>query len=756
MNKRLIRFIVIALWVVSIFTVVSIPALFYAVKVDLNGWFGGLPGFEALERPESEVASRLISADGVPLGSGYYRQNRSPVTYEELSPELINTLLVTEDLRFKTHQGIDLRGLVRAIIGNVTTLYQGGGSTITMQLAENLFNTETENKGALYKYPSIGRIITKFKEYIIAVRLEQSYTKEEILLMYLNTVPFGSNTFGIKVAAKTFFNKLPSQLSYKEAAILVGALNGQTRFNPVLNPDNARRKRTEVLYNLHKYGFIDRTAFDSLKVSDFGLRYHADSHNEGPATYFRTIVRNYLMDWTKAHGLDLWGDGLKIYTTIDSRMQEYAETAVREHMTELQKIFHDHLGDLAPWIDDSGREIPDFLEKAVRGTAYYGFLVDKYSPSSDSIEIKLREKRPMTVFSWEGEKDTLFNVYDSLRYFKSFLQTGFMAMDPMSGKIKAWVGGIDHKYFQFDHVMQSKRQPGSTFKPFVYTAAIDNGYSPCFPVVDEAVSLVNNGKIWVPTNANGIYTGDKMTIRQAMARSVNSITAHMMKQLQPVTIKEYAQKMGIESPLEAVPALGLGAGGDVSVYEMVGAYSTFVNSGFYTTPYFIDRIEDRNGNVIQEFMPEKNYEAINEETAYVMLHMLKGTTEEAGGTAHRLSEEVKSGNEIGAKTGTTQNASDGWFMGVTKDLAAGAWVGGEERSIRFKNWALGSGSRTAMPIWDKFMQQVYKDPTLGYSKGPFPKPTTPLSIELDCSNYDNESEDQEDTMEDVVDENSIL
>ncbi len=754
MSKRLVRSIVISLWVLFLITVITIPTLFYAVKVDFHGWFGGLPGFAALEKPESDVASRLISSDGVVLGSGYYRQNRSPISYEEFSPEVINTLLVTEDIRFKEHQGIDLKGLIKAIVGKVTSLYQGGGSTITMQLAENLFNTETENKGSLYVYSFIGPIITKLKEYIISVQLEKSYTKEEILAMYLNTVPFGNNTYGIKVAARTYFNKLPLHLNYKESAVLVGALNGQTRFNPILNPENAKGKRTEVLYNLHKYGFIDRISFDSLKVSDFGLKYRVENHNEGPATYFRTIVRNYLMDWTREHGLDLWGDGLKIYTTIDSRMQKYAEQAVNEHMHDLQKLFHDHLGNQAPWIDDEGREIPDYLQKAVKGTDYYNFLIKKFGLSSDSVEIKLLEKRPMSVFSWQGEIDTLFNVYDSIRYFKSFLQTGFMAMDPKSGKIKAWVGGIDHKYFQFDHVMQSKRQPGSTFKPFVYTAAIDNGFSPCFPVIDEPVSLVNNGKVWIPTNANGVYTGERMTIRQAMARSVNSITALMMKQLQPATIKEYALKMGIESPLEAVPALGLGAGGDVSVYEMVGAYSTFVNNGTYTKPYFIDRIEDRYGNVIQEFTPEKREEVLSEETAYIMLHMLKGTTEEVGGTAQRLSADVKTGNEIGAKTGTTQNASDGWFMGVTKDLAAGAWVGGEERSIRFKNWALGSGSRTAMPIWDKFMQQVYKDPSLGYSKGPFPKPTAPLTTELDCSKYKNDS-GQNSRNEDVVDEKTI-
>ncbi|XOV92727.1 MAG: transglycosylase domain-containing protein [Bacteroidota bacterium] len=752
MSKRLVRTIVILLWTGFIIGAVSIILIFQAVKADYNNWFGGLPSAQALERPDPNLSSELISADGVLLGK-YFRDNRTNATYEELSPEIVNTLLVTEDIRFKKHSGIDLRGLFRAIIGKLTFSFNGGGSTITMQLAENLYSTSTENKGTLYKNHSIGEIITKLKEWIIAVRLEQSYTKEEILAMYLNTVEYGSNSLGIKVAAKTFFNKLPSQLDYKEAALLVGAINAPTRYSPILNPENAKNKRTEVLYNLHKYGLIDRVAFDSLKVSDFGLNYKVESHNEGLATYFRTQIGNYLLGWTRERNIDLYADGIKIYTTLDSRMQEYAEEAVREHMDTLQQIFNTHLEDRAPWIDEEGKEIPDFLENAVKRTDYYKFLINKYGESSDSVEIKLEEKRPMRVFSYKGDIDTVFNVYDSLRYFKSFLQTGFVAMDPKSGHIKAWVGGIDHKYFQYDHVT-SKRQPGSTFKPFVYTVAIDNGYSPCFPVVDQSVTLYNNGDPWTPENSNGKFTGEKMTIRQAMARSVNSITAFMMGQLQPSTVRDYARRMGIESPLDAVPAMGLGAGGDVSVFEMVGAYSTFVNRGTHTTPFFIDRIEDQNGNVIQQFTPDKR-EAINEETAYIMLHMLKGVTE--FGTAFYLSDAVKSGNEIGAKTGTTQNASDGWFMGVTKDLAAGAWVGGEERSIHFRYWGLGQGARTAMPIWDGFMQRVYADPTLGYVKGPFPKPTKPLSIELDCTKYEAATQPGDSTIyQDVVEEEAIF
>ncbi len=759
MNKRTLRIIVIVLWVLFLGAAITIPSLFYMVKHDTNGWFGDLPSLQDLEKPDPDLSSELISADGVSLGK-YYRKNRTPVTYEELSPELVNTLLVTEDIRFKKHSGIDLKGLLRAVIGKLTFQFNGGGSTITMQLAENLYSTSSANRGSLYKYSSVGQIITKLKEWIISVQLEQSYTKEEILAMYLNTVEYGSNSYGIKVAAKTFFNKLPSQLNYSEAALLVGAINAPTRYSPIMNPDNAMAKRTEVLYNLHKYGLLTRDTFDSLKTTDFGLTYLVDNHNEGLATYFRFVIRNFLLSWTKEHGYDLFEDGLKIYTTIDSRMQEYAEQAMKEHMDTLQSIFDDHWATLKsnPWIDDNGNEIEGFIENAMKRTPQYRALVSNYGSESDSVEILLNKKKPMTVFSWDGEIDTVFSAYDSLRYYKKFLQAGFMAMDPKNGNIKAWVGGINHKYFKYDHVSQGKRQPGSTFKPFVYTVAIDNDYSPCYPVVDAPVTFAMPGQdppTYTPDNASGKFSGEVMTIRQAMARSVNSITAFVMKQVKPETVIEYARRLGIESPLAPVPALALGAGGDVSLQEMLAAYSTFVNKGIYTKPFFISRIEDENGNVIQQFVPETR-EALNEETAYLMLHMLKGTTEETGGTGLTIDRELRMDNEIAAKTGTTQNASDGWFMGVTKDLAAGAWVGGDDRSIHFKYWAMGQGARTAMPIWEKFMLKIYADPTLGYQKGPFDKPLKPISVELDCDKYNDVLQPTDSLRFDLIDEDDIM
>lgn len=737
-NRTKIKGTIIILWAGFVISFISIFSIFYMVNNDSNGWFGGLPSLSSLEKPDPDLSSELISADGVSLGK-YYRKNRTPVTYDELSPELINTLLLTEDIRFKNHSGIDLKGLVRAITGKLTFSFSGGGSTLTMQLAENLYKTNSSNKGTLYEYGSVGQIITKLKEWIISVHLEKSYTKEEILAMYLNTVEFGSNSYGIKVAAKTFFNKLPSQLNYSESAILVGAINAPTRYSPILNPDNALAKRTEVLYNLHKYGVIERDVFDSLKTLPLGLNYKVDNHNEGLATYFRTVVRNYLLNWTKENGYDLFDDGLKIYTTIDSRVQLYAENAVNKHMDTLQQIFDTHLDGDEPWINEDGKVLEDFIENETKRLTYYKDLVRAYGDESDSVSYYLNRPKSMKVFSWQGEIDTLMSTVDSLRYYKHFLQAGFMVMEPKTGHIKAWVGGINHKYFKYDHVYYGKRQPGSTFKPIVYTAAIDNGYSPCQTAVDAAVTYTFPGQdppVWKPENADGKYSGAVMTLRQAMAKSVNSITAWVMRQIGPRTVVEYARKLGIESRLDAVPSLSLGAGGDVSIFELVGAYGTFINKGVYTRPFFISRIEDENGNVIQQFIPETK-EALNEETAYIMLHMLKGTSE-PGGTAQGLEYFLKQENEIGGKTGTTQNASDGWFMGVTKDLVAGAWVGGDNRAIRFKSWVLGQGARTAMPIYEHFMLDIYNDPTLPYSKGNFDRPLKPLSVELDCSLYDDQ------------------
>ena len=747
LRERFARLVIIFIWAGLAVCVLAIPVLYYGVSFDTYGLFGEMPDFSELENPEEDLSSEIISSDGVILGK-YFRKNRVSVEFREISSELINTVLVTEDIRFFSHSGIDFRGIARALYGKLTGNFKGGGSTLTMQLAENLYHTSTANRGSLYHhYPGIADIVTKFKEWIIAIRLERNYTKREIMSMYLNTIEFGSNSYGIKIASKTFFNKMPSELNYLESCVLIGSINAPTRYSPVLNPENAVNKRTEVLHNLYKYDRITRHEFDSMKLQPLGLQFRVDSHNEGLATYFRSMILWDLLGWSRENGYDLFEDGLRIHTTIDSRLQRYAEKALTDHMKKLQARFDRHWGDLNPWIDENGREIRGFLKSAIRRTDYYKYLVSLYGADVDSIEQMLKRKRRMKVFDWEGERDTLFSAYDSLAYYKRFLRAGFMAMEPQSGHIKAWVGGINHKYFKYDHVRQGKRQPGSTIKPIVYAAAIEaGGYSPCFPVLDAAITLQVEGQdppTWTPSNSTGVFTNKVMTIRQAMARSVNSITAFMMHRIGAEEVVQYGGKLGIEG-LEPVPALCLGAGGDVSIIEMVGAYSTFVNKGTYTKAFYIDRIEDKNGHLVQKFIPVTR-EALNEETAYIMLHMLKGTTQERGGTAMGLDLELRRKNDIGAKTGTTQNASDGWFVGVTKDLAAGVWVGGEDRSIHFRNWTSGQGARTAMPIWENFFLSVYADSTLPYKKGYFERPKR-LTKTLNCDSY-NDRNPREDARE---------
>lgn len=725
------------MWITFASTLIIFILFIISVSENFMNLYGEFPSYEMLENPEDEnnLASELYTADGKLLGK-YFRENRSQVDYDGLSPNLVNALLATEDIRFTEHSGIDLIAVARAAIGKLTFNFAGGGSTITQQLAENIFfNRSKEYKGRLHSIGGLGKYVDKFKEWIVAVKLERDYTKKELLSMYLNTVDFGSNSFGIKVASSTFFDKDPDSLNVQESAMLVGLLQAPTRYSPVYNYDNAIHRRNVVINQMKKYNFITPQEADSIKALPIELQYNVDSHNQGLATYFRSVIRNFLLSWCAERNIDLFADGLRIYTTIDSKMQQYAEESMKESMAPLQKRFDEHWQNRNPWIDENGKEIPNFIEKIATRTEYYRELVDQYGKNSDSVNILMNKPRKMRVFSWEGDIDTVMSPMDSIAYYKRFLQTGFMAMDPHSGDIKAWVGGINHKYFKYDHVMQGRRQPGSTFKPVVYTAAIDNYFSPCYPVVDAPVTFSMPGQdppTWTPSNADGKYSGETLTLRQAMSRSVNSATAFVMKRIGPETVVEYAKKLGIKSPLQAVPSLSLGGGGEVSVYEMVGAYATFVNQGVYTQPRYITKIEDKNGNVWA--FPPRTHEALSEETAYLMVHMLKGATEEQGGTALGLDRELRIDNEIGAKTGTTQNASDGWFIGITKELAAGVWVGGDDRSIRFRNWYEGQGARTAMPIWEKFMLKVYADESLGIEKGPFKRPDR-LSVQLDCSKY---------------------
>ncbi|RZS95030.1 penicillin-binding protein 1A [Cecembia calidifontis] len=740
MTNKIIKII----WLVFVAGIIGFVLFVWAVSVNFLGLFGELPDFKALENPRTEVASELYSADGVLLGS-YFRENRSPVSYNELAPNLVNALIATEDVRFEKHSGIDLQSMGRVLFKSLILRQgAGGGSTLSQQTAKNLFKTRNlESQGALSRVPGLRMLIIKTKEWIVATKLEKSYTKEEILTLYLNTSEFGSNAYGIKTAAKTFFNKNPNELTVQESAVLVGLFKAPTYYSPVFNPENSLRRRNTVLAQMEKYGFLTKSERDSLMALPIELDYRVENQNQGLATYFREVLKADLLKWTKenlkADGTpyDLFGDGLKIYTTIDSRMQRYAEEAVDEHMRELQKKFENEMGNRDPWIDENGRVIPNFLETQVKRTEAYRNLVRRYGAESDSINIKLNEKKRMRIFSWtKGEIDTLMSTMDSLRHYKKHLQTGFMSMDPHTGHVKAWVGGINHKHFKFDHVKQAKRQPGSTFKPFVYAAAIENGYSPCYTVIDQPVEVNIPGQpAWTPKNADGKFSYEKMTIRRAMAQSVNSVTAFMMKKLGPKVVVETAHRLGITSDLEEVPALALGTA-DVSVYEMVGAMATFVNKGEHIVPFYIERIEDKNGNVLQQFTPKKR-PAMSEEHAYLMVYMMRGGFEESRGTSQGVPWTLRDqGNELGGKTGTTQNASDGWYMGMSKDLVSGVWVGGDDRAIHFRSWVSGQGGQTARPIWVRYMAKVYADPTLGYTKGPFPRPERPLSIEIDCDKYD--------------------
>ncbi|MCU0417949.1 MAG: transglycosylase domain-containing protein [Cytophagaceae bacterium] len=735
--KKIFTYSVYGLWLTFIVGSGFAYLWFSMVSTNTMGWFGAMPETERLENPKNVLASELYSADGVLLGK-YFRENRTQIELKDISPNLIHALLATEDIRFEEHAGIDFLGSI-AIVWYVLKGDKRGSSTITQQLAKNLFSTRSAKyEGTLAKKNRMLRLaINKTKEWIMAIELEKSYTKQEIMTMYLNTVDFGSNSFGIKTAAQTFFSTTPNVLTINQSALLVGVLKAPTAYSPVLNPENSLNRRNTVLEQMYKYNFIAKDTLQTLQAKPLELNYVVENHNKGTATYFRSYITDYLINWCKERDIDLYNDGIKIYTTIDSKIQQHAEAAMQEHMKYLQQKFFNYWKGRTPWRDEQMKEIPNFIENAVKKSDRWKVSREVYDNDTARMWKEMRTKIPMRIFTWKGEVDTLMSPLDSVKYYKHFLHTGILSMDPHSGYIKAWVGGIDHKHFKFDHVRQSYRQPGSTFKPFVYTAAIDLGYSPCYEVADLPVTFATedvNGT-WTPQNSDGKYTGELFTLRKAMANSINSVTANMLKRVGPATVVEYAQRMGITSPLQPVPALCLGVF-DVNVYDLVGAYSTFSNKGIWTEPIFITRIEDKNGNIIQEFSP-KTREALSEETAYMMVHMLKGATEEKGGTALGLNRWglLWNGADIGGKTGTTQNYSDGWFVGITTQLTTGIWVGGEDRSIHFRLMDDGQGARMAMPIWAIFMNRLYSDSTTGIKKERFPTPEKPLSIEINCKKF---------------------
>ncbi|GAB3561533.1 transglycosylase domain-containing protein [Spirosoma luteolum] len=714
---------------------------------------GSIPSVEELKNPKLNQASEIYSQDGVMIGK-FYAENRTPIKYENIPKPLIEALIATEDARFYTHGGIDPRAIGRAL---VSLGRDGGGSTITQQLAKNLFKTrKKENKGLLTRIPGIRTIVYKSKEWLMALKLERNFSKQEILTYYFNTVDFGSNSFGLKTAARTFFNKVPDSLNVQEGAVLVGLQKATTAYNPLKNPKRSKERRNIVLRQMAKYKFLTKPQADSISQLPLVTEFTPENPYSGPASYLKNAVLEFVKKWGDENNYDLYTDGLRIVTTIDSRMQTYAETATAEKMKRLQKTFDEHWEGRNPWTDEEGKELPGFIDSVARRTERYRALSRRFMPLyPDSIMYYMKNKKyKMRVFSWNNKRgydSTEMTPYDSIAYYKHFLQAGMVAMDPHTGYIRAWVGGLDYDYFKYDHVKQGRRQPGSTFKPFVYTTAIDDtvsNMSPCDRITDKPFrkDYRENGedKVWEPRNSTGYYTYSSLTLRRALARSVNSITAELTDRVGPERVAEYAHRMGIKSRLDPVPSIGLGSS-DVSLYELVGAYCTFVNDGEAIDPMIVQRIEDRDGKEIASFNAPKR-RAISPESAFLMRYMLQGGLQEPGGTSQGLwsYDLFKNRNEMGAKTGTTSNNSDGWFVGISNNLVVGAWVGGDDRSIHFRSTDLGEGARTALPLVGSFLEKVYADPRFKSLQGPFPKPTFPITKEYEgCSYPDDEEESSE-------------
>lgn len=724
---------------------------FYIFTIENNFlWLTGeMPSVGELQNPKLSQSSEIYSADGVLLGK-FFQENRTPVkNFNELSPYLVNALIATEDARFKDHSGIDFRAMFGVVVGILQGGERGGGSTITQQLAKNLFKTRKKEglrkKGLLGYVPGFKTLIIKTKEWLTAIKLERYYTKDEIILWYLNTVDFGSNSYGIKVASQRYFNTSPDSLSVQEAAVLVGMQKATTTYNPIryrnkpLDENKSWKRRNVVLSQMVKYGYLSKAVYDSVSVLPIELKEHEESPYDGNGNYFKVAVARYLNEWAEKNEveLDLYRDGLKIITTIDSRMQTYAEDAVSEGMRNLQKTFDNHWSGQNPWVDEKGNEITGFIDTVAKRTEYYKALAKRFPNNQDSVWHYMKNvKHKMWVYSRtrEGEEQKEMTPYDSIQYYKKFLQAGMMAMDPFTGHIKAWVGGLDFKYFKYDHVKQGKRQPGSTFKPFVYTAAIDGpkDLSPCYMMRDEPFELEveekGEIKVWRPSNADGHFSYSTMPLKRALAKSINSITAKLTNEIGADTVMYYAKQMGITSRLRPVASIGLGSF-DVSLYEMVGAYSAFINEGIHAEPLLVSEIQDQNGNVMQHFDPQVK-RVIRKESALLMRNMLEGTIYD-GGTgssllwgdgAKLLPEKNRYQPAFAGKTGTTSNHSDGWFMGMTHNLVTGVWVGGDDRSIHFRTGALGEGSKTAMPLYRRFMLKIKEDASLeAYHPVPFEK-----------------------------------
>ncbi|WP_370226824.1 penicillin-binding protein 1A [Mesoflavibacter sp.] len=759
-------------WMLFLGGILLIVLIFFLASV---GAFGEMPDHTQLENPETNLATEIISSDGKTLAKFYLNDNRTPVRYEDLPQNLIDALVATEDARYYDHSGIDARGLLRAVLKPGS----GGASTISQQLAKQLFHGEGSKNIA-------ERLIQKIKEWIIAVRLERQYTKEEIIAQYFNIYDFGNNADGIRSAARIYFGKEPKELTVKESAMLVGMFKNSSLYNPRpdKNPVGVKNRRNVVLAQMTKYGVLDEKIKDSLQKTELDLNFNPESHNDGTATYFREYLRAFLKDWAndkknyKADGskYNIYQDGLKVYTTIDSRMQKYAEDAVVKHMKKLQaEFFHQNTPDrnpTAPFLDLDKDEIESLMQRSMRQSERWRHMKYDLKKSEKEIIASFNKPTEMTIFSWErGEIDTIMKPMDSMRYYKHFLQPGLMSMDPQTGHVKAWVGGMNYKHFKYDHVKQGKRQVGSTFKPFVYATAINQLHmSPCdklpkAPYTIEAGKF-GNQKAWAPKNSNGDYSGE-MTLKAALANSVNTITARLMDKVGPEPVSKLARDLGVESEIPAVPSIALGTP-DISLYEMVGAYSAFANQGVYTKPVMVTTIVDKNDTVLYQFVPETR-DVLSEEAAYVTVKLMEGVTTEGSGARLRRTWMPNSGvykeiitgypygftNPIAGKTGTTQNQSDGWFMGMVPNLVTGVWVGAEDRAAHFKSITYGQGASMALPIWGMYMKSCYEDKELDVSKDQFEKPKD-LSIIVDCDKYEegnnSNSGDLDMPEEDVPDE----
>lgn len=720
-----------------------------AVDVNLFWLFGKSPGWSEIKEHRTAQASELYSADGILLGK-YFNENRTPVEYKDVAPVFWQALISTEDERFFDHWGVDPLGLIGAAKDAATGRGGRGASTITQQLAKNMFRVRTQySTGLLGKIPGVKILIMKTKEWITAIKLELYFSttrgrkdgKNEILVQYANTVDFGHNSFGIKTASKTYFNTTPDKLTADQSAVLVGMLKATTYYNPISHPENSLKRRNVVLENMLTHGFVTRAAFDTLKVKPIDCsEFKPEENYDGQAKYFREAVAKYLSGWLDENGLDLYTAGLKIYTTVDSRLQKYAEEAAIKQMKQVQRNFNSHWGSTNPWQDEHHNEIKNFIEDIAKRQSCYKYLKSKFGDNQDSIDYYLNKPHKVKVFDYEnGEIEKEMSTMDSIRYMVRFMHCSFVAMEPQTAHVKAWVGDIDFNHWKYDKVT-AQRQPGSTFKLFVYSEAMEQGLTPCDRRKDEFFSMKvwdekeQKEVTWAPTNANGYFSGDSMPLRSAFSQSINSVAVRVGQEMGISNIIKTAQAMGIKSPLRDAPALSLGAS-DVNLLELANAYSTVANEGkAHPEAILVTRILDRDGNEVY-VAPTETEQAISQKSAYYMTQMLQSVMRDAGGTGQSLWGYVGSINDtqFGGKTGTSNNHSDAWFMGVSPKLVVGAWVGGEYRCIHFRTGALGQGSRTALPICGYFLQSVFKDPAFEHYHGKFEKPS---DMDISSNMYD--------------------